>query len=1008
MTVKVLRQVGLKLVSTAVLCSCFSVRLAADTPSSVEPPAHVGHYLQAIVEEARSGDIARSVRAAAAPGGPGPLVRRAAQQLAERGIYIEARLKEGFSGDVHQALAGSNVQLRGHSPDSGWVTLRAASADQIEALVDAGVFDTLRYAPPPIYRAGSVTSRSGVALRADTVANSLSVSGAGHKIGIVSDSFAQTDFVRDGNTVPAKGVAGTLQGSRPQDSGDLPATVTLLNDSDDTGSDEGAAMAELIHDIAPGAEIVFAAAGQSRQEMVDSIEALCDAGVSAVVDDVLFLIESVYQDDRPALAASACVDKGIAYFIAAGNDADYGHRFVYKDANTAVDDTSALPTGADLHNWSSSGTDAFMKITVPAFSSLYVVLNWNQPGDSISRGKGSQIDLDLYVTTTPTISSLATAIVSNDDQGTTGSPKGDPVEYVLLETGAQAQDYYIAVEHKEGSQGDIPQQAGVPLEFRLYYGGADVLNPEYAFNAPSTWGHTLARDAISVAAVAWWESPVYPEDFTTRAIDPEPFTSVGGVQTVQFDANGNYAPTQRSVPQFAATDGNNTTFMGSDSSSSADIDGEPDAFPNFFGTSASAPNAAAVYMLFKEAYGATLTPSLFTEAVQATAIDVTGAPATTGFDDVTGSGLLDAEAVAQYLATQLADSDADGVLDFYDNCPTTVNSDQADIDGDGIGDVCDPQDDTDSDSDGIRNEIDNCPNVANASQTDTDGDGIGDLCDPQDDTDSDGDGVADIADNCVNISNPSQSDQDGDGLGDACDPSNGNDSDSDGINDGDDNCPAVANPTQADSDGDGIGDACDATNDDSDSDGISNTLDNCPNVANNSQLDSDGDGIGDACDNQDDTDTDNDGIRDALDNCPDVANANQADSDNNGLGDACDTSGDVASSGGGGGGGGACFIATAAWGSYMADDVKVLRQFRDRVLMPTEWGRQLVSLYYRYSPPIAHRIADSEALRTATRTALTPVVYSLKYPWASLFLLGISLLALHRRRARRQLCPTES
>jgi hypothetical protein len=78
------------------------------------------------------------------------------------------------------------------------------------------------------------------------------------------------------------------------------------------------------------------------------------------------------------------------------------------------------------------------------------------------------------------------------------------------------------------------------------------------------------------------------------------------------------------------------------------------------------------------------------------------------------------------LSTTPPDTDGDGAADDVDNCPEVANADQADADGDGVGDACDLPDD---DGDGASNGEDNCPEVANADQADSDGDGVGDACD---------------------------------------------------------------------------------------------------------------------------------------------------------------------------------------------------------------------------------------------------------------------------------------
>ena len=197
-----------------------------------------------------------------------------------------------------------------------------------------------------------------------------------------------------------------------------------------------------------------------------------------------------------------------------------------------------------------------------------------------------------------------------------------------------------------------------------------------------------------------------------------------------------------------------------------------------------------------------------------------------GLQSIFISGLTDPFRVVASDVGTPADRDGDGIPNDVDNCPVTRNADQADMDGDGIGDVCD----SDRDGDGVIDAQDNCPRAANADQRNPDGDALGDVCDP----DVDGDGTLDEADNCPFIANAGQADFDNDGIGDACD----DDADGDGTLDDIDNCQRLNNPSQGDFDGDGIGDACD----------------NCAFTANALQEDHGGvgaaagpDGIGDAC-----------------------------------------------------------------------------------------------------------------------------------------------------------------
>jgi hypothetical protein len=101
-----------------------------------------------------------------------------------------------------------------------------------------------------------------------------------------------------------------------------------------------------------------------------------------------------------------------------------------------------------------------------------------------------------------------------------------------------------------------------------------------------------------------------------------------------------------------------------------------------------------------------------------------------------------------------------------------------------------------------------------------------------------------------------------------------------------------------------------------------------------------------------------------------------------------------------GGGDDGCFIATAVYGSALADEVVILREFRDKYLLTHGAGKGFVSLYYRYSPSIAHSLEGHETIKVVTRVALTPIVYSIKYPMIVGFILVLAGFSLVRKRKK--------
>lgn len=104
----------------------------------------------------------------------------------------------------------------------------------------------------------------------------------------------------------------------------------------------------------------------------------------------------------------------------------------------------------------------------------------------------------------------------------------------------------------------------------------------------------------------------------------------------------------------------------------------------------------------------------------------------------------------------------------------------------------------------------------------------------------------------------------------------------------------------------------------------------------------------------------------------------------------------------GGGGGGGCFIATAAYGSYLNPHVVVLRDFRDRHLLTNQVGRAFVEFYYTYSPALADITRKREALRTGTRMMLTPVICAIQYPLIPAGVLFVGCIAVIAILVRRK------
>lgn len=501
-------------------------------------------------------------------------------------VVIDAAANDA---DGHQLL----LQLQQLGLKKGSVYGRVVSGlfpidkvDQLERV------EKLRFAAPayqPMHNVGLNTSQGDASLLADKARAAYGVSGAGSKVGVISDSYGS---IAGG---PAAGVA----------SGDLPAGVEVLADIEG-GTDEGRAMAEIVHDVAPGAKIAFHTANLGQAGFASGIGKLADAGCNVVVDDVAYFAEPMFQDGIIAQAVDQVVARDVSYFSAAANQARQSYQAGFKNSGKDFISSTGVNYGK-AHDFGNG--DITQSVRVPAGATLLLSFQWADPFFSVSGGAGAKTDLDVLV--------LINGVVQESLSGLSSNIGGDPVEVFGLRTTAALTVELVIVKYA----GPDPQ-----LMKYINYGSSTAVPLEYATNSSTVSGHSNATGAIAVAAAAWYNTPVFNANITRPVV--EAFSSQGGtpVFITKEGVDTGYDESKiRRKPVVTGPDGGNTTFFGSDTTL------DPDAFPNFFGTSAAAPHVAAVAALMQEAARNVLTPASITDKLTATAQDMDD-PFTAGFD----------------------------------------------------------------------------------------------------------------------------------------------------------------------------------------------------------------------------------------------------------------------------------------------------------------------------------------------------------------------------------------
>jgi subtilisin-like proprotein convertase family protein len=473
--------------------------------------------------------------------------------------------------------------------------LAAALGTRLSAARTGGTATRVTAAAGAAVNQGSVVSEGDKVHAADAARARFKVTGTGVTIGVLSDG--------------ADSLAASIA------SGDLPPDARVLPGQEGSG-DEGTAMMEIVHDLAPNAKLIFATAFDSEESFANNIRALRAAGADIIVDDVVYFDESPFQDSGPARAVIDVTNDGALYFSSAGNEQNV-------DDGTAGNwegdyDASGLTVGkfaGEAHDWDPGpGTQVLNPVSDDS-AGVPTILQWNDPQGA------SGNDYDLYA-----VDGAGTVVgASNDTQDGNDLPfEGFNLPFNTVGLA-------------------VVKFSGASRYFQLtpFRGRFESRPGLTAFNTPGvTRGHSAVPAAFSVAAVP--AAAAFPREIApgvtnptgpfpnayTRTQTSERFTS-DGPRRVFYNPDGtpitpgnltSTGGTVRLKPDITAADGVTTSVPG---------------FDPFYGTSAAAPHAAAIAGLILSGNPG-ISPAEVRGALTGTAIDIEAR----GYDRDTGFGIV--------------------------------------------------------------------------------------------------------------------------------------------------------------------------------------------------------------------------------------------------------------------------------------------------------------------------------------------------------------------------------
>lgn len=472
------------------------------------------------------------------------------------------------------------------------------------------------------------------------------ITGAGVKIGVISTSFDNATTPQ--LTTAAQDVAsGALPGPGNPCGRERPVTVLSDNSPND---DEGRAMLQIVHAIAPSAELYFATADvtesssvSSDQSTADAIDSMIAAGVDVIVDDIMEVFDTAFSEGLSAAAARRASEAGIAYVVLAGNLGFVG-----------ASQVDGIPVPSGGHQIASYTTTAFRPAPCPAeieadAAPMMVECHDFDPGPGVDVTQ--RYTLEVRSGESPELASLVEWAdqpynLTNTLYGAFTDPTSGALTDLLIPGTVEAAGAPLAIGTVFGSlaysgppaaeyggrdllivrDAAVPLTADLPVRFQLWSNDTPrvvVAAEWFTSTATDTFGSTIVGRSANPSSITVAARPLYP---SVSAVCPpldatvfglECFSSTGpqtrywgALNLAQTPPARLASPQTRVGPTITSYDGIPTTFFG------IDVGGDW----LFYGTSAATPTVGAVLALGMQAAPTATVPDLVT-ALHETATD---------------------------------------------------------------------------------------------------------------------------------------------------------------------------------------------------------------------------------------------------------------------------------------------------------------------------------------------------------------------------------------------------